>query len=180
MKIKVIINPDRKITQSVVYFLSRFMGWTADDMADQDDRYGSLPFGYVIAYENKEIIGSINLLTRKIKFKGKDISLGGFGGVCTHIEWRRKGIASKLLQKGVEVLKQNGCDIVLLCTDINKLGKLYGQSGFVPLGRAYKATGLSGKIYLDKGGMIAKLNSQKIFDEVMNDKEIFDIQGQDW
>ena len=62
MKIKVIINPDRKITQSVLYFQSRFMGWTKEDMKDQDDRYGSLPLAYVIAYERKEIVGVINLL----------------------------------------------------------------------------------------------------------------------
>ena len=180
MKIKVIINPDRKITQSVLYFQSRFMGWTKEDMKDQDDRYGSLPLAYVIAHERKEIVGVINLLKRKINFKIKTMLLGGIGGVCTHGDWRRQGIASRLLQKSLEVLKQQECDIALLCTDVNKLGKLYSQVGFAPLGRQYKATGLSGKIYLDDGGMIVPVNSQKLFNEVLNDKKTFDIQGQDW
>jgi len=180
MKIKVIINPDRKITQSVLYFQSRFMGWTKEDMKDQDDRYGSLPLAYVIAYEGKEIVGVINLLKRKINFKNKTIWLGGIGGVCTHADWRRQGIASKLLEKGLAELKQQGCYIALLCTDIKKLSQLYGPVGFVPLGRDYRATGLSGKIYLDSGGMIAPVNSPEIFRQVLDDKEILDIQGQDW
>jgi len=48
------------------------------------------------------------------------------------------------------------------------------------LGRDYRATGLSGKIYLDSGGMIAPVNSPEIFRQVLDDKEILDIQGQDW
>ena len=180
MLIKVITNPDRKITQSVLYFQSRFLDWTNEDMKDQDDRYGSLPLAYVIAYEKKEIIGVINLLKRKINFKNKTIWLGGVGGVCTHADWRRHGIASKLLEKGMMVLKDQGCDIALLCTDVAKLALLYSRVGFSPLGRDYRATGLSGKIYLDSGGMIAPVNSPEIFQEVLQDKEIFDIQGQDW
>ncbi|PIP88023.1 hypothetical protein COW80_02625, partial [Candidatus Beckwithbacteria bacterium CG22_combo_CG10-13_8_21_14_all_01_47_9] len=70
--------------------------------------------------------------------------------------------------------------IALLCTDIKKLSQLYGPVGFVPLGRDYRATGLSGKIYLDSGGMIAPVNSPEIFRQVLDDKEILDIQGQDW
>src|SRR3972149_7735810 len=135
MLIKVITHPDRKITQSILYFQMRFMGWTKEEMIDQDDRFGSLPSGYVIAYEKNEIIGTINLLKREIKFKNQEILLGGFGGVCTHSKFRRQGIASKLLQKGMEVLKQNLCDIAYLSTDLKKLVSLYSSVGFVPINR---------------------------------------------
>jgi ribosomal protein S18 acetylase RimI-like enzyme len=180
MEIKIINRPNRKITQTVLYFQFRFMGATPEVMEIQDDRFGSLPFGYVIGYEGDLIIGVTNLLKRNIKFKEQDITLGGFGGVCTHSEFRRQGIATKLLKEGMKILKDNKCGIAFLNTDPNRLASLYNKIGFVPLQREYKATGASGKIYLGKSGMIAPVCSKKIFKLVLKDTDVFDLQGQDW
>ena len=180
MQIKIINKPNRKITQSVLYFQFRFMGWNSKEMEYQDDRFGSLPFAYVICYKDNEMVGVVNLLKRKIIFKGEKILLGGFGGVCIHIKYRRQGIALRLLKEGMKILKINKCDIAFLNTDIKKLGTLYGKVGFVPLGRKYKATGLSNKVYEDAGGMIAPICSKEIFNKVLKDTNIFDLQGQDW
>jgi predicted acetyltransferase len=180
MEIKIINKPNRKITQTILYFQFRFMGATPEIKEYQDDRFGSLPFSYVIGCEGDRIIGVVNLLKRKIKFKEQNITLGGFGGVCTHAEFRRQGIARKLLQEGMKVLKKNKCDIAFLNTDPKRLGSLYGNVGFVPLPRKYKATGASGKIYLSEAGMIAPVCSKKIFELVLKDTEVFDLQGQDW
>ncbi len=180
MKISIITQPDRKISQSVLYFQFRFMGWTQADLEYQDDKYGRLPFGYVIGYQNERMIGVINLLKRKIKFKQSEILLGGIGGVCTHAKFRHQGIASQLLQQAMKALKKAGCDIVFLCTDLDPSSTLYTRLGFVPLGRPYKATGASGKIYTDNDGLIAPVNSQEIFNQVLQDSQIFDLQGQNW
>ncbi len=180
MHIQVITNPDRKITQTVLYFQFRFMGWTSNDMIEQDDRYGTLPFGYVIAYEGDKIVGVLNLLKRKILFQGKPILVGGFGGVCTHSDYRKQGVATKMLKAGSETLKEQKCDIAFLCTDIKNIGKVYANVGFKPLNRKYRATGLSGKIYESYDGMVAPVNSPDIFEQVLNDTATFDLQGQDW
>lgn len=180
MDIKIIKKPNRKITQTILYFQFRFMGATPEIKKCQDDRFGSLPFSYVIGCEDDRIIGVLNLLKRKIKFKEQNITMGGFGGVCTHTEFRRQGIAHRLLQEGMKVLKNNKCDIAFLNTDPKRLGSLYGKVGFVPLPRKYKTTGASGKIYLSQAGMIAPVCSQKIFELVLKDTEVFDLQGQDW
>lgn len=180
MEIKIINRPNRKITQTVLYFQFRFMGATPELKEYQDDRFGSLPFSYVIAYDGNRIIGTLNILKRKIKFRKQKIILGGFGGVCTHTEFRRQGIAQKLLEEGIKILINNKCDIAFLNTDPKRLGSLYGKFGFVPLPRKYKATGASGKIYLSQAGMIAPVCSKKIFDLVLKDTEVFDLQGQDW
>jgi predicted GNAT family N-acyltransferase len=180
MEIKIINKPNRKIMQTVLYFQFRFMGATPAIMECQDDRFGSLPFGYVIGYEDKQMIGVVNLLKRNITFKEQNIILGGFGGVCTHSEFRQQGIAKKLLKKGMGVLKDNKCDIAFLNSDPKRLAFLYEKMGFVPLQREYKATGASGKIYLSKLGMIAPVCSQKKFELVLKDSEVFDLQGQDW
>lgn len=180
MEIKIINKPNRKITQTVLYFQFRFMGATPEIMEIQNDRFGSLPFGYVIGYDGNQIIGVTNLLKRNIKFKEQNITLGGIGGVCTHSEFRRRGIAQKLLQESMKVLKRNKCDIAFLNTDINRLASLYGKVGFVPLQREYRATGASCKTYLCKAGMIAPVCTKKIFESVLNDIEVLDLQGQDW
>ena len=180
MRIKIITNPDRKITQSVLYFQFHFMGWISEELVDQDDRYGSIPFGYVVGYKDYQIVGVLNLHKRKIQIETQDVLLGGFGGVCTHSNFRRQGIATKLLQSGMEALEDAGCDIAFLCTDLDSLVSLYAQVGFVPLNRTYKATGASGRIYTDEDGMIAPVKSHKIFKQALKMKGVFDLQGQNW
>jgi len=180
MEIVINTNPDRQITQTVLYFQFRYIGWTSQDMITQDDRYGSLPFGYVLGYIGTNLVGVINLLKRTIIYHKKQLLLGGFGGVCTHKEYQRQGIATTLLRSGMDCLKKEMCDVAFLCTDLDTLAPLYEQVGFAPLRRPYTATGKSGTIYEDSGGMIAPICSQDIFQQILQDKSSFDIQGQDW
>jgi predicted acetyltransferase len=180
IKISICKKPDRKITQTVLYFQFRFVEWSKDDMEFQDDQYGSLPYAYVLAYDNDKLVGVINLIKRKINFKKTEVLLGGVGGVCVHSDYRRKGIAKKLLVKAMENLKTTGVDVAYLCTDVDKLGDLYKIVGFKPINRPYVATGLSGKKYEDTGGMLANVNSDEKFKLIMEDADKFDLQGQDW
>ncbi len=180
MECKVIQTPDRKITQTVLSFQFRFMGFMPEDLKCQDERYGSLPFGYVIGYEGEEIVAVINCHCRNIMFRGSDLMLGGIGGVCTHTEFRRRGISTRLLQLGMGMLREKSCEIAFLNADIKRHAALYGKVGFVPLKRKYKATGISGRVYLESSGMIAPVCSEKLFGEVLRDTEVFDLQGQDW
>ena len=179
MEVKTITNPDRAITLRVAYFQFRFMGWDPEDIDELDDRYGSLPFGYCIAYENDQIVGVGNILKRSIEYKGKSILLGGLGGGCTHEEYRERGVSTAVTQARLECLKQEGCDVAFLCTSEHLIDH-YTKLGFTPLNTKYKATGISGKVYLGEGGMIAPVCSQKVFEERMDSKEVFDLQGQDW
>ena len=178
MEIKITTNPSARIRQKTLDFelteskLSR--------TKEHEDRYETMPFGYVLGYDNKRIIGVIRLFKRKIKLGKDKILLGGVGNVRTCLEHRRQGIATKLLKSAMKVLKDIDCDVVFLCTNIKKLGPLYAQFGFTPLNRTHKATGESGKIYRSKEGMIAPIKSKRIFKEILEDKKEFDIQGQDW
>ena len=180
VSVDIILQPSIKTVQSIMYFQFRFMAWTPADMEEQDDRYGSEPFGYITAKVDNQLIGVTNLLKRSIKFHNQNILLGGFGGVCVHKDFRRQGFALKMLQAGIKELNKQNCDVAFLCTDLDLLSSLYSQVGFLPLNRQYKATGESGKVYFDKGGMIALVKSKDIFDRVLADSATFDLQGQDW
>ncbi len=137
-------------------------------------------FAYIIAFIQNTPVGYIRLFKRTIHFYGKVVILGGIGGVCTDPHQQRKGIATQMLQIAIKELKKQHCDIAYLCTNIEKLGKLYGKVGFVPLNRQYTFTGNSGRKYFDTDGMIAPINSENIFQEVLNNKEIFDLEGLNW
>lgn len=180
MKIKVTTAPNQTIQQAVYNFQLRFMGFTAEELESQDDRYGSVPFGYVTGYNESEMVGVINLMKRNITFSERTINVGGIGGVCTHRDFRRQGIASELLVEGMKILKDERCDIAFLNADIKRHLSLYGTVGFVPLHRAYKATAASGKVYVEKNGMIAPVCSPEVFKRVLESSEVFDLQGQDW
>lgn len=53
--------------------------------------------------------------------------------------------------------------------------RLYGQFGFVPLGRPHTFIGKSGPRYTDTDVMIAPVNSPALFDTVRLEREPFDI-----
>lgn len=180
MNIKIFEKPDLKITRSILYFQFRFMEFASEELEYEEDLYGTLPLGYVVAYQNNEIIGVINLYKREITYNNKKLILGGIGYVCTHSKHRRKGVATQLLEKGIITLEKNKCDIAFLNLDEKKLASLYSKIGFVPLNRNFKATGMSGKVYYNDGGMIAPICSNEMFIQVINDVEVFDLQGQCW
>ena len=179
MRVKVVLQPDRAISQSVLYFQMRFMGWSVAEMDEQADRYGSLPFGYVVGYERDEIVAAVNLLEREIEYEGTKIRLGGIGGVCVHRDYRRQSRASQLLRVSLDQLKQRGVDLVFLCTSEATEG-VYEKMGFTKLGRKYVAWGESGKRYEGEGGMIAPIGANKVVAKVRRGKQPFDLQGQDW
>lgn len=108
--------------------------------------------------------------------------LGGIGGVGTKTEYRGKGIATKMLDLVEGILKDAGCGIGFLDADINdpKLVKIYGRIGYVVLGRDTTFFGKSGKRYTTPDGMIAPINSQEIFQEVLSDNKPFDIGTGIW
>jgi predicted N-acetyltransferase YhbS len=154
---------------------------TEEARREMYDRFhGDDGIGYILAHADAELIGAIKLSRRTIPFAGSTIRLGGLGGVATREDWRRRGVASATTALAMDVLRQHGCDIAYLCTDIEKLGPLYGKVGFVALGRPHTYLGASGKRYTDDDGMIALVNSRAIFEEVLAAQGPFDIGGGNW
>lgn len=136
--------------------------------------------GHHIALVDGKLAGVVLALKRNIQYHGKDILLGGIGGVAVIDKYRRRGIASMLIKSAMEQLKEEECDIAYLCTDTSKLAPLYAPFGFVKLKKQYTLLGRSGKRYYEWDGMIAPVNSQEIFEEVLNSPEPLDIGVGNW
>lgn len=160
------------------------------EKAIHQDKYHSADdiFQYLFAFEDDKIIARMRLYYREIKFQeieneGKIIKLGGIGGVRTRPDKRKQGIATNMLTLASKLLQEKGCDIAHLCTDIKNPARirLYGKIGFVVLDKPYTYLGKSGKRYTDQDGMIAPINSETIFHQIVNDKStIWDIGNGNW
>lgn len=152
------------------------------EKANHNDRffYRKDRVGAAVALSQDQIIAKVYAIKRIIKYKSKNIVLGGIGGVCTNTNMRRKGIATALLKIAMQKLEDESCDIAFLCTDTKKLGKLYKPFGFQKLETKYTYLGKSGKRYYEWDGMIAPIKSSEIFKEILQDKNDFDIGVGNW
>jgi predicted GNAT family N-acyltransferase len=150
--------------------------------AEDDDKYCSKPFLNLLAIEKDSVIGAARLFRRKIAYRGRKIRLGGIGEVCTREDKRRRGVATALTIRGMEVLKSENSDVAYLCTDITDSlrTKLYSKFGFVVLKKPYTYLGKSGKRYTETNGMIAPVKSREKFWLILKGKETLDLGKGNW
>ncbi|HET7099410.1 MAG TPA: GNAT family N-acetyltransferase [Patescibacteria group bacterium] len=136
-----------------------------------------LPFDIAILAKDGDVdVGLIEIFFKKnIVFGKGTTNVGGIGGVVVHKDYRHQKIATKMLSKVLEVLSREKFDIAMLCTDIKRLGVLYEKVGFVPLGRKYLFFDKNGKLKEETGGMIAEIDSKKMFDQILHSKRIINL-----
>lgn len=133
------------------------------------------PYKFIFAYdENSNPVGRVALYKRKVPFEDIIIKLGGIGGVCVSEKNRRMGIATQLVKKGLEILKEEGCDIACLTVDLEKkIYSLYEKLGFVMMEREISFENVHGEIVREPGTMFAPVCSQEIYEQVMNSTTTF-------
>lgn len=125
----------------------------------------------VVGYRNNRIVGLFLIYDREMSFEGVKIKMAGLGGVVTRVDCRRTGVMSQMLQKFfTQYLPKYKFDIAMLCTDIKKLGKLYGRVGFVPINRPYYFVDKNGIEKEENGGMIMNLNTKKLGSKILGSK----------
>lgn len=153
---------------------------TPEYLAKEKDKYFSIPKAWLLVFEEDQIIGSIKLHKRKVKFDNKNVILGGLGGVCTRKDKRRLGIAAMMIEEGMKTLREWGCDIAYLCANIVESGSLYPRAGFVPMKKPYTYYGQSGKLYEETNGMIAPVKSLGLFKEILNSEQKLHLGKGNW
>lgn len=152
--------------------------WSKERFINQKDRYK-----YIVAMINQTVVGIIIVFKRTLPYKGKNIILGGLGGVGVQKEYRGRGIGTKMLAAAKKTLELSDCDVAFLGTDIQdpQMLKIYGRIGFVPLNRAFSYTGKSGEVYEDRtAGMIAPIHSQDLFNQILKEPRPFFIGVGTW
>lgn len=135
----------------------------------------------VLAYIGKDLVGWAGVHETEQDFEGKRIKLGGYG-ICTHPDWQKRGIAGKVSKAAMDFLKDNGCEVAFLSVEPSNLAsiKLHKKNGFVMLPRDFSWTNSKGEVKQSDGGMIAPVNSQELFEHILNGKEVLYVGNGYW
>lgn len=151
-----------------------------DDEEASDDFYHPAS-AQILAYVGNVLVGWAGVHITEQVYKDKKIKLGGYG-ICTHPDWRQKGIATKIASKAMSFLKQRGCDIGFLSVNPNdeRSIKLHQKYGFVMLQQNFSWTNSKGEIKQDRGGMISPLGSKALFEFVLNNSGPFYVGNGYW
>jgi RimJ/RimL family protein N-acetyltransferase len=135
----------------------------------------------VLAYVGEKLIAWAGIHETEQLFQGRKIKIGGYA-ICTHPDWQRQGIAKKVSKRAMDFLKKREVEIGFLSIDpLNKASvKLHQKNGFVMLPRKFSWTNSNGEFKTDFGGMIAPINSEKLFEYVLHGSEIFYVGNGYW
>jgi len=140
-------------------------------------------FGWIFAYENRLIVGQVELHSRTVLFEGKKVSLGGLGGTCVTAAARNRGIAKAMVEKGLKILKhEKKSDLACLNADIehHRNGGLYDQLGFRLMERRISFEDAYGKTRYDIGELFIPLCSQETYDFIMKSDRTFHLGRGYW
>ncbi len=143
-------------------------------LEEKEENFIAKPFARLIAYLDGIPVGTLQLFKRENRFASKSFMLGGIGGVCVTEKHRKKGIGKELIQKALEILRNEHCDVACLNVDSKKLAfKLYEKVGFVLMDRDASFENSKGEIIYEPGTMFAPVLSQSIFALIMQSSETF-------
>ncbi len=86
----------------------------------------------VVVVENR-IVSTLRIWDRQVHLGVSPVRMGGIGGVTTHPEYRKRGIATRLMAHAAEYMRDDGFDLGLLFTEIP--ARFYRRLGWycVPL-----------------------------------------------
>lgn len=171
---------DLENLQAAIFFACGNFGWTSEDLDEQDNIYGSLPYALVVAKSDSVIVGTVALFQRKVQFAQKPVKLGGVGMVCTHRKHRGEGIGKRLMEIAMQKLQTDGLEIAILCTDLEQTAGYYKPFGFQILPQGYHYTTKRGVKCHENSAMIASLNNPILVTEILNSTEVLNYQGTNW
>lgn len=97
-----------------------------DDQDQNSDHFGFEKKGKVIAY--------LRVINEQDSYR--------IGRVCTHIDFRGQGLASKLMNEAMEYLKKAPRKEKIVLSAQQHLVDYYAQWGFVPKGKPYLDVGI--------------------------------------
>ena len=155
-------------------FANKHWGEHSHDGSPESDFF-DIPKWVVVAKEKDTVVGELYIFSRKVRFEGKSQKFIGIGGVVTHTDHRHLGIATKMLNHALRFAGSNGFEYAILCTDIEKIGKLYEGFGFKQMTNGYAFTDKNGVVKTETGGMIAPLINLSKVKIIQNSKNILNV-----
>ena len=104
------------------------------ELIDEEDRFPSWP-AYTFCSDN-EVLGNVSLAPMRVWLDGRSTELVGIAWVATREDYRRQGVAKRLLRHALEVVDERGLPSVLF----TGLPGVYEPLGFETVPQVYLAT----------------------------------------
>ncbi len=82
---------------------------------------------YVLAHQG-ELVSQIGIFHDQLRMYDGTIQVGSIGGVCTHPDYRKQGLASRLMERCTEQLVNEGAQLMLISGDAGvymRLGNVF-------------------------------------------------------
>ena len=153
------------------------------DVSFQEARldFCHVPTAHVLVFDQLELIGWAGLHISNVIFEQQEIKLGGYG-ICTHPEYRRKGVARQMCKKAFDFFRENYCDVAFVSVDPKNTASitLHKKCGFVFLGQQFSWHNALGELDSDDGGMIAPICSPQLYSLIYHSKTILYVGKGYW
>lgn len=91
--------------------------------------YSSRPKWRLMLWENKQLIGSVSIVERRIKLIGKYKTVGGVGNLGIKKDFQGKGYARLMLKRAEDFMKKEKIGFALLFCGPDRIG-LYKKAGY--------------------------------------------------
>lgn len=79
-----------------------------------------------VAEENGRLVANVQVHCRPVRVGRATLTMGGIGHVATHPDFRRRGIAGRLLEEQIAFMRATGYHLSQLYTGINHYYETYG------------------------------------------------------
>ncbi len=181
--INIVCIPKNKIINSQEKEIKRLQKKCFGDVSEREikEHFFAEGFAMVLAYLDEKLVGILELHKRDCEFDGSKFLLGGAAGVCVIDSARKQGVGSKLIKKGLKVLKDSGCAIACMNVDLEVgMHGFYEKLGFKMMDREISFDDINGKRINSRGAMFIPLDSKEIYDQIMNSRKTFHYGNGYW
>jgi GNAT superfamily N-acetyltransferase len=116
MEIRTLKYNERTTTASLLDGWRLAEGWTAGDRFRRQILFdpGYADENVWIAVEDGEISGLLTIFPRHLRILGHSVPTGGIGNVLTATSLRGKGVATRLVERACEAMRERGLELAIL------------------------------------------------------------------
>lgn len=104
---------------------------------------------HTLVWVENELVSTLEIIERTGLVGNRPVRLGGIGGVCTHPDWRKYGLASRALKAAAEFFCQKlQVEFGILMTNVNLI-PFYQHAGWLLIDGKLSFDQPGGKITID-------------------------------
>ena len=172
--IRVVNENDLTSQQKLDFSVLQNLCFSHVDSLEAEECFYAKSFCRIFAYDSGMMVSMLRLIKRNIVFDNMDLTLGGLAGACVHSDLRRRGIGSKMMREGLQVLRDERVDVACLNADLSRdADKFYETLGFTLMYRPISFEDVHGNLRYDTGTMFIPVCSEATYNHIMNSKNTF-------